>query len=70
MFTNALLIATVAAIKVRQDDPTSAPDIQIDFDQLDQYSLYVTDVHDGVTDTWYPMNDTLSLEDIVDFLQD
>ena len=73
MFTNALLIASVSALSLRQggsDDPTAAVDgIEIDFEQLDQYYLNVTEAYDGVTDTWYPMNEMVSLEDIVDYIQ-
>ena len=73
MFTNALLIASVSAIKMRQggsDDPTAAVDaIEIDFDHLDMYHLNVTEAYDEINDVVYPMYDTVSLEDIVDFLQ-
>ena len=70
MFTKALVIASASAIKVRETDPTAAvDDIVLDLDQLDRYYLNVTEAYDGVTDTWYPMGEMVSLEDIVDFVE-
>ena len=70
MFTKALVIASASAIKVRETDPTSnVDDIELDLDQLDKYYLNVTEAYDEINDTWYPMNEMVSLEDIVDFVQ-